>query len=51
MARIYVNIPDDLLRTIDSLRRTPKGEIPRSDFIVSLIRVALQHNREVSVVG
>ena len=53
MARIYINMPDDLLKTIDSMRRTPKGEIPRSDFIISLIRLALQANQhqEVKQVG
>jgi metal-responsive CopG/Arc/MetJ family transcriptional regulator len=40
--RIYIAIPEDMLEVIDKMRQTPKGEIDRSEFIVALLKEALE---------
>jgi len=38
---IYVKIDEELLQKIDQLRKTPKGEIPRAEFLENIIRRAI----------
>jgi metal-responsive CopG/Arc/MetJ family transcriptional regulator len=40
--RIYIAIPEEMLEVIDRMRQTPKGEIDRSEFIVALLKEALE---------
>jgi len=40
--RIYIALPDDVFFAIEKARKTPKGEIDRSEFIVSMLRKALE---------
>jgi len=45
---IYISLPEEMLVKIDRLRKTPKGEIPRAEFIENLLAKALE---EVAVNG
>jgi metal-responsive CopG/Arc/MetJ family transcriptional regulator len=38
---IYVKLDEELIEKIDQLRKTPKGEIPRAEFLENLIRKAI----------
>jgi metal-responsive CopG/Arc/MetJ family transcriptional regulator len=49
--RIYIAIPEELLMEIDEARKTPKGEIDRTEFIVALLREALKNKPEAKQIG